>query len=72
MVDFRIFCKRVCSVHPETGFADTDELRKQALFFRPVLILRGASAYPHAVDSGKFQEIADEVDAPSKPEVHFP
>merc|ERR1712187_1060359 len=48
-------------VHPETGLIDFEELRKQALLFRPSMILCGASAYPRIVDFGKFREIADEV-----------
>ena len=32
------------SVHPETGIIEYEELRKQALFFRPAMILCGASA----------------------------
>merc|ERR1719324_1343587 len=47
-------------VHPETGLIDFDELRKQALLFRPAMILCGASAYPRVVDFKKFKEIADE------------
>merc|ERR1712048_848650 len=50
-------------VHPETGLIDFDELRKQALLFRPSMILCGASAYPRIIDFGKFREIADEVGA---------
>eukprot|EP00403_Amphidinium_massartii_P016951 CAMPEP_0178411146 /NCGR_PEP_ID=MMETSP0689_2-20121128/21345_1 /TAXON_ID=160604 /ORGANISM="Amphidinium massartii, Strain CS-259" /LENGTH=816 /DNA_ID=CAMNT_0020032345 /DNA_START=84 /DNA_END=2534 /DNA_ORIENTATION=+ len=50
-------------VHPETGLIDFDELRKQALVFRPQMILCGASAYPRIVDFKKFREIADEVGA---------
>merc|ERR1712003_456330 len=50
-------------VHHETGLIDFDELRKQALLFRPSMILCGASAYPRVVDFGKFKEIADEVGA---------
>merc|ERR1712190_677088 len=50
-------------VHPETGLIDFDELRKQALLFRPAMILCGASAYPRIVDFAKFREIADEVGA---------
>merc|ERR1712087_880136 len=50
-------------VHPETGLIDFDELRKQALVFRPAMILCGASAYPRVVDFAKFREIADEVGA---------
>merc|ERR1711979_168374 len=50
-------------VHHETGLIDFEELRKQALLFRPAMILCGASAYPIIVDFGKFREIADEVGA---------
>merc|ERR1719373_186966 len=50
-------------VHPETGLIDFEELRKQALLFRPAMILCGASAYPRVVDFSKFREIADEVGA---------
>merc|ERR1711972_156068 len=50
-------------VHPETGLIDFDELRKNALVFRPSLIVCGASAYPRIIDFGKFREIADEVGA---------
>jgi len=50
-------------VHPETGLIDFAELRKQALLFRPQMILCGASAYPRVIDFGKFREIADEVGA---------
>merc|ERR1711884_552927 len=50
-------------VHPETGLIDFDKLRKQALVYRPQMILCGASAYPRVIDFGKFREIADEVGA---------
>jgi len=50
-------------VHHETGLIDFDELRKQALLFRPAMILCGASAYPRVIDFAKFREIADEVGA---------
>merc|ERR1711879_1005598 len=50
-------------VHHETGLIDFEELRKQALLFRPAMILCGASAYPRIVDFGKFRAIADEVGA---------
>eukprot|EP00406_Dinophysis_acuminata_P049571 CAMPEP_0179301120 /NCGR_PEP_ID=MMETSP0797-20121207/47391_1 /TAXON_ID=47934 /ORGANISM="Dinophysis acuminata, Strain DAEP01" /LENGTH=818 /DNA_ID=CAMNT_0021010621 /DNA_START=63 /DNA_END=2519 /DNA_ORIENTATION=+ len=48
-------------VHPETGLINFEELRKQALLFRPAMILCGASAYPRVIDFAKFREIADEV-----------
>jgi len=50
-------------VHPETGLIDFEDLRKQALVFRPQMLLCGASAYPRVVDFAKFREIADEVGA---------
>merc|ERR1711933_680718 len=50
-------------VHPETGYIDFDELRKNALVFRPSLIVCGASAYPRIIDFAKFKAIADEVGA---------
>merc|ERR1719226_108095 len=50
-------------VHPETGYIDFGELRKNALVFRPSLIVCGASAYPRIIDFAKFKAIADEVGA---------
>merc|ERR1712184_51239 len=50
-------------VHNDTGLIDFEELRKQALVFRPAMILCGASAYPRVIDFAKFREIADEVGA---------
>jgi len=46
-----------------TGLIDFEELRKNALIFRPAMILCGASAYPRIIDFSKFREIADEVGA---------
>merc|ERR1712076_119520 len=50
-------------VHPETGYINFEELRKNALLFRPALIVCGTSAYPRTVDFAKFREIANEVGA---------
>ena len=50
-------------LHPETGIIEYEELRKQALIFRPAMILCGASAYPRIIDFAKFRAIADEVGA---------
>jgi len=50
-------------VHHETGLIDFEELRKQALLFRPAMIIAGASAYPRIIDWAKFREICDEVGA---------
>jgi len=50
-------------VDPKSGLIDFEDLRKQALLFRPAMILCGASAYPRFIDFKKFREIADEVGA---------
>merc|ERR1712176_1216908 len=50
-------------VHPDSGLIDFEELRAQALIFRPAMILCGASAYPRVIDFAKFRSIADEVGA---------
>merc|ERR1712139_129410 len=50
-------------VHPETGLIDFEALRKQALLYRPQMILCGASAYPRVIDFAQFRKIADEVGA---------
>merc|ERR1719311_1836490 len=50
-------------VHHETGLIDFDDLRKNALVFRPAMIIAGFSAYPREIDFKKFREIADECGA---------
>ena len=45
------------------GIIEYEELRKQALIFRPAMIFCGASAYPRTIDFARFRAIADEVDA---------
>jgi glycine hydroxymethyltransferase len=50
-------------VDPVTGLIDFDELRKNALVFRPRMIIAGFSAYPRTLDFSKFRAIADECGA---------
>jgi len=57
---FESFPYKVDSV---SGLIDFEDLRKNALVFRPAMILCGASAYPRVIDFAKFREIADEVGA---------
>ena len=45
------------NVHPEMGIIEYEELRKQALFFRPAMILT------RTIDFARFRAIADEVGA---------
>jgi len=50
-------------LNEETGYIDYDSLEKQALLFKPRLIIAGGSAYPREWDYKRFREIADKVGA---------
>ena len=50
-------------VSRETMMVDYDEVLETAKASRPKLIVCGGSAYPREVETDKFREIADEVDA---------
>ena len=50
-------------VDPTTGLVDYDEIRRQALDVRPLILLAGFSAYPRNLNFKKFREIADECGA---------
>ena len=50
-------------VSRETMMVDYDEVLEIAKESRPKLIVCGGSAYPRVVETGKFREIADEVEA---------
>jgi glycine hydroxymethyltransferase len=50
-------------VSRETNVVDYDEVLAKAREARPRLIVCGGSAYPRTVDTAKFREIADDVDA---------
>jgi glycine hydroxymethyltransferase len=51
------------SVSRETGLLDYEEIRKQALEVKPLLLLAGFSAYPRRINFAKMKAIADEVGA---------
>src|SRR6187455_2060431 len=50
-------------VSRETNMVDYDEVLALAKEYRPKLIVCGGSAYPRTVETDRFREIADEVDA---------
>jgi glycine hydroxymethyltransferase len=50
-------------VDRQTQLIDFDQVRSLALSERPKMILAGYTAYPRAIDFGRFKEIADEVGA---------
>jgi len=47
----------------KSGLIDYDTLHKNALIYRPKLIIAGASAYSRLIDYKKFREICDEIGA---------
>jgi glycine hydroxymethyltransferase len=51
------------SVSKETGVLDYDEIEKQALEIKPLILLAGYSAYPRKVNFKRMKEIADKVGA---------
>jgi glycine hydroxymethyltransferase len=50
-------------VNLETGYIDYDALEKNALDYKPKVIIAGFSAYPRDLDYKRFREIADKVGA---------
>ena len=47
------------SVSKETGLLDYDEIERQALAVRPLILLTGYSAYPRKINFKRMREIAD-------------
>ena len=50
-------------VREDDGLIDYDDVARPAERHRPKLIARGGSAYPRAIDFGRFRAIADTVGA---------
>merc|ERR1719213_976273 len=50
-------------VDPQTGLIDYDDMEKQAMLFRPKMIIAGASAYPREWDYARVRKICDAVGA---------
>jgi glycine hydroxymethyltransferase len=50
-------------VNPETRLFDYEQIEKQALVFRPKLIISGGTAYPREIDYKRMAEIASKVGA---------
>ncbi|MCL2139659.1 MAG: glycine hydroxymethyltransferase [Treponema sp.] len=47
------------SVSQETGLIDYDDIEKQAMELRPLILLAGYSAYPRKIDFKRMRKIAD-------------
>merc|ERR1719189_3318873 len=50
-------------VDPSTGLIDYDELAKNAMLFRPQIIVAGISCYSRNLDYARFRQIADDCGA---------
>lgn len=50
-------------VNDETGIIDYDELQKDAILFRPKVLVAGTSAYCREIDYARMRKIADSVGA---------
>jgi len=59
----RMFDIHGYSVSKETGILDYDEIEKQALDVRPLILLAGYSAYPRKINFKRMREIADKAGA---------
>lgn len=55
----RMFDAYTYSVNKETGLLDYDEIEKQAMEVRPLILLTGYSAYPRKINFKRMREIAD-------------
>ena len=51
------------SVSKETGLLDYDQIEKQAMEVKPLILLSGYSAYPRKINFKRMREIADKVGA---------
>ena len=59
----RLYAIAHYGVSRETNMVDYDDVLELAKEHKPKLIVCGGSAYPRTVETDKFREIADEVDA---------
>ena len=59
----RLYAIAHYGVSRETNMVDYDDVLELAREHKPKLIICGGSAYPRTVETDKFREIADEVDA---------
>jgi len=59
----KMFHQRSYGTDPATELLDYAEVRRQALEFRPLVIVAGYSAYPRRINFATMREIADEAGA---------
>lgn len=59
----RMFDAHSYSVSKENGLLDYDDIEKQALAIKPLILLAGYSAYPRKINFKRMREIADKAGA---------
>lgn len=59
----RMFQCQQYGVDVETGWLDYEQLARQVLQFKPLLLVVGYSSYPRRLDFARLREIADSVNA---------
>jgi len=59
----KLFDIHTYSVSKETGLLDYDQIEKQALEVKPLILLAGYSAYPRKINFKRMREIADKAGA---------
>jgi glycine hydroxymethyltransferase len=62
-VSAQMFEAHAYQVSRETGLIDYDEIERQALELRPLILLAGYSAYPRKIDFRRMRAIADQAGA---------
>ncbi|MDR2729796.1 MAG: glycine hydroxymethyltransferase [Treponema sp.] len=62
-ISSRMFDFYSYSVSPGTGLLDYDNIEKQALEIKPLILLAGYSAYPRRINFKRMREIADKAGA---------
>jgi len=62
-ISSRMFDAYTYSVNSETGLLDYDQIEKQALELKPLILLAGYSAYPRKINFKRMREIADKAGA---------
>ncbi len=62
-VSARMFESHPYGVDRETGLLDYDQIERQAMEIRPLILLAGFSAYPRKINFRRFREIADKCGA---------
>ena len=62
-ISARMFESFSYTVHKESGLLDYDEIEKQAMKIKPLILLAGYSAYPRSINFRRFREIADKCGA---------